>query len=304
MIFPNRKIRLQIQGAMPERALLRLRRAGIDVFNVKKMQKNALNLSVKRKDVEKVFAIYPNVCYNDNAYSPYSVKKLGEKGVAKLPEFVKNRAGFLLGGLLFAALTLYADGLVFGVEFVGTEVYAREAYQTLEEHGIKPFARYQAGQEDIICAQLLALDNVEFCSVKKSGFRVRVEMRLSDFQRTTPQTGVMRANRTGQLTDLTVLRGTPLKTVGEKITEGEMLVGDWISTQSGEQVRVQIIARARIACVYEAEIAAEDEASAFAEVYLALDLAENDEIGVCEIERVGEVYRVKITYTAVQTLNL
>jgi hypothetical protein len=69
-------------------------------------------------------------------------------------------------------------------------------------------------------------------------------------------------------------------------------------------VRVQIIARARIACVYEAEIAAEDEASAFAEVYLALDLAENDEIGVCEIERVGEVYRVKITYTAVQTLNL
>ena len=304
MLFGNFRQRLVIEGIMPERALLRLRREKIAVYNVKKRGKTQILLSVKRKDTEKVFAIYPNVCYNDNAYSPYQVKKLGEKGLAKLPEFVKTRAGFLLGGLLFAVLTLFADGLVLGVEFVGTEVYAREAYQTLEENGVKLFSRYQSGKEDIICARLLALDNVEFCSVKKSGFRVRVEMRLSDFQRMNPKTGIMRANRTGKLTDLTVLRGTPLKTVGETINAGDALVGDWFSTESGEQVRVQIIARARIACVYDAEILAEDEESAFATAYLALELTDQDEIDGFEIGRAGEGYTVKITYTAVQTLNL
>ena len=67
MIFANRKIRLKIQGNMPERALLRLRRAEIPLYEVKKSQKNAILVSVKRKDVQKVFAIYPNLCYNENA---------------------------------------------------------------------------------------------------------------------------------------------------------------------------------------------------------------------------------------------
>ena len=79
MLFGNFRQRLLIEGIMPERALLRLRREKIAVYNVKKRGKTQILLSVKRKDTQKVFAIYPNVCYNDNAYSPYSVKKLGEK---------------------------------------------------------------------------------------------------------------------------------------------------------------------------------------------------------------------------------
>lgn len=304
MLFGNFRQRLLIEGIMPERALLRLRREKIAVYNVKKTGKTQILLSVKRKDAEKVFAIYPNVCYNGTAYSPYVVKKLQTKGLGRLPEFIKTRSGFLLGALLFIALTLFADGFVFGVDFVGTQVYAREAYATLEKNGIKPFARYQTGREDVICAQLLALDNVEFCSVKKSGFRVRVEIRLASFERAKAQDGSMQAKHTGELIALTVLRGTALKKLGEKVTAGEELVGDWFSTETGEQVRVQIIARARIACVYEETLFAEDEESAFATAYLALGLSEHDEIVSREIERAGEAFRVKITYTATESLNL
>ena len=64
MLFPNLKDRLQIEGIMPERALLRLRRAQIPLYNVKKIAKNRILFRVKRKDVEKIFAIYPNICYN------------------------------------------------------------------------------------------------------------------------------------------------------------------------------------------------------------------------------------------------
>ena len=56
--------RMIIEGLMPERALLRLRRAQIPIYNLKKIKKNQILFTVKRKDVEKVFAIYPNLCYN------------------------------------------------------------------------------------------------------------------------------------------------------------------------------------------------------------------------------------------------
>ena len=113
--------RLLIEGIMPERALLRLKRAKIDLYRVKKIQKNQILLSVNRKDSEKVFAIYPNVCYNISVYSPFVVKKIGTSGPARYLEKAKERIGLLLGGLLFAVLLLFSDAFVFGVEFVGTD---------------------------------------------------------------------------------------------------------------------------------------------------------------------------------------
>ena len=106
MLFLNLKDRLQIEGIMPERALLRLKRAGIGIYNAKKVEKNKILLSVKRKDTEKVFAIYPNVCYNIGAYSPYTVTKMGAVGIGKLLETAKKRMGLLLGIPLYCGILL------------------------------------------------------------------------------------------------------------------------------------------------------------------------------------------------------
>ena len=307
MLFPHLKERLAIEGVMPERALLRLRRAGIDVFNVKKTEKNKILLSVKKKDSEKVFAIYPNVCYNRNGYSPYAVKSLGFVGVGKWFAFAKKRVGVVLGVLLFCAATVFADGFVFGVEFVGSSVYAREAYSALEEGGIKPFARYRKGKEDWICAKLLTLDDVEFCSVKKSGYRVRVEMRLASQSERDSQNGKMLAKHTGKIVAMTVLRGTALKQIGEDIRAGEALVGDWFSTETGEQVRVQLIARVRIACAYEETLQADSAEAAFAAAYLALNLQDGATITEKSVREKAEEkgsFHVKIIYTVTESMNL
>ncbi len=93
--------RFSVEGIMPERALLRLQRAGICVYNAQKIKKNQILFSVSAKDSEKVFAIYPNVCYNISAYSPFVVRKIGVEGIAKYVELFQKRVGFLLGGLLF-----------------------------------------------------------------------------------------------------------------------------------------------------------------------------------------------------------
>ena len=296
--------RIEIEGVMPERALLKLKRAGIALFDIKKPQKNRILFSVNKKDIEKVFAIYPRVCYNNNAYTPYTARSLGETGIGKLLSAVKKRVGLAFGFLLFCATALYFDGFTFGVSFEGSAVYKREAMQTLQSCGIKPFARYERGKEDLVCSKLLSLDGVEFCSVQKTGLWIRVEMRLNDDAESRLQSGDMRATRAGEILSITALRGTPLKKTGESVAVGETLVGGWFSTQSGEQVRVEPIARVSLKCVYEGEQEAEDEESAFARAYLALRLEEECTVLERAVERSENGFSVRIVYTAVESVNL
>lgn len=295
--------RILLTGMMPERALLKLRRAKIPLFHVEKLQKNQIVFHVMKKDVEKVFAIYPKVCYNKPDYRAYRVQSLGAVGFGKYVETLKRRVGLVLGGLLGLSVVLASQPLVLAVDFVGTSVYARETYQTLEEVGIKRFSPYKAGEEDSVCARLLALDGVEYCSVQKIGHRVVVETRLSPFPKTQTKTGVMRATRTGEIVSMTVLRGSPLKKVGETVQQGETLVGDWFSTEDGGQVRVEIIARVCIACTYTLDVEAEDEDSAFAKAYLAAGFTDKDEIKENSVERQGELYRVNFVYRTVDSMN-
>ena len=300
-IFSLRE-RMSIEGIMPERALLKLRRAGIDLFEVKKTQKNRLDFTVAQKDMQKVFAIYPNLCYNNVGSSPYTAKSLGAVGVAKHLAFAVKRIGLILGAFLFLGGTLVLDNFVFGVDFVGSAVYAREARMTLAGFGIKPFARYKRGNEDLICSKLLSLDGVEFCSVKKNGLRVRVEMRVGETGAYTLQAGDLTARHTGEIVAITALRGTALKAKGDKVTAGETLVGGWF-LKGEERVRVEAIARVRIACSYEAEYSVESKEQAFAEAYLSLGLSEDADVTAFQAQKSENGYLVKIEYIAVESIN-
>ena len=297
--------RIQIEGLMPERGLLRLRRAGIPLYHIQKTQKDCICLQVERKDLYKVFALYPKTMDTQTTHSPYRVKKLGSVGFAKAVDFFKNRVGFALGGLLFCIITLAADGFVFGVEFVGSQEYKRETMQALDENGITLFAPYKAGKEDLITAKLLSLDFVEFCSVQKVGNRLRVEIRTSPFSLDVRQQGAMKAKHAGEIIALTVLKGTAVKKIGDRIAVGETLVQNVLTTQEGEQVRVETIARVRISCVYEGEHeGAETKEQAFAEAYLALALGEKDEITHREITQTESGFHVKIIYLVTESINL
>ncbi len=290
--------RLEVVGLMPERALLRLKRENIPLYRIQKIDGKRIRLCVKRKDVKRVFSAYPQ-----GDATPYKIKSLGGVGGAKWIDFCKKRVGFCLGVILFCGTTACADDLVLGVDFVGSSVYAREALQILEEHGVKKYAFYKKGKEDEIAAKLTALKGVEFCSVKKVGTRVRVEIRLDPFSTETLYKDSMQAKHAGELLSLTVLRGEPLKKAGDIVSAGETLVGNWLYTKEGEQIRVEPIARARIACVYEAEYEGIDEETAFAQTYLALDLSKNDEILEKSFTWTETGILVKIRYLVIETVN-
>ena len=113
----------------------------------------------------------------------------------------------------------------------------------------------------------------------------------------------MVAKHSGTIRSITVLRGTALKKVGESVNAGDILVENAFEDERGGQVRVEIIARVRIACVWESEIHAESAEEAFAQGYLGLGLSEKDEIKKTEITQTETGYFARIEYEVIETLN-
>ena len=295
---------IQINGIMPERALLRLKRAGIPLYNAQRVAKTQIRLRVRRRDLRKIASIYPREGDMEKR-GAYTFSTIEGVGFAKIVDFCKNRTGFLLGIMAFCILTLAADSFVFGIEFVGTDVYAREVAQALNENGIRLFAPYKKGKEDMITAKLLTLDYVDFCSVAKRGGKIRVELRTSPFTAPLLSTGEMQAKHTGEILSITALRGTALKKAGESVCVGETLVADYFSLEGEGQVRVEPIARVKIACVYEGlHSTADSMQQAFAEAYLALQLTEKDEIVQTDITQIDDEFHVKINYVVIESMNL
>jgi hypothetical protein len=96
-----------------------------------------------------------------------------------------------------------------------------------------------------------------------------------------------------------------LKKAGESVCVGETLVADYFSLEGEGQVRVEPIARVKIACVYEGlHSTADSMQQAFAEAYLALQLTEKDEIVQTDITQIDDGFHVKINYVVIESMNL
>ena len=173
--------RILIEGMMPYRALNRLQREGICIKNAKKRKKNQIICVIDAKDCEKVFAIYPNVCYNNGKYTPYTVRLLPAFGWQRLWLAVKNRLGLFVGAALFVAMTVYSDRLILDVEVAGEAAYAESVTGILAKNGVKKWGRYPEEKTDWLTAEILRLDGVGFCSIKKVGSTLVVDVRSAPF---------------------------------------------------------------------------------------------------------------------------
>lgn len=288
------KEKILLEGVMPERALNRLARSGVAVERVKRIGKNQTVFLVDAKDGEKVFSIYPKA---SSAVAAYTVKSLGKTGFTAALERLKKRAGVLLGALLFLALTLYADTLVLKVEIRTDTPLKTEIARVLNENGVRELAPFSSKNADFISAQILALEGVSFCSLKKSGSVCIVEVRGSSFTNVEKRASRLIADRKGVLTSLTVLRGEKLVLEGAEVEAGTA-----IAKADGEENFV--VARACLSCVYESVLEETDEKRAFAESYLAVG-GEDERVRITKTEvkkEEGKTF-VKIEYEYVFSVN-
>ena len=297
------KVGLCLTGVCPERALSRMARSGITLFDVQKKDASTLHFFVKKADEKKVFALYPHVGYGQKNYA-YATRRLPSKGGLKVIEKLKNRLGILLGAIAFVAVTQAGEGYVWKVDLDAPKVYSAQIKEVLEKYGIKQYARYQKGKEDLICSALLSLDGVSYCSVKKSGAVLYVALKTNSFVVPEKEKDFL-AERQGRLQKLVVLRGTPLLKEGEEVTLQTRLVEGALYTAEGKREEVKIIAYAEIACVYAGTYECESEEEAFAKAYLEGALTEqNARVQAREIKRIGNNYQVTISYIWTQSQGM
>ena len=128
---------------------------------------------------------------------------------------------------------------------------------------------------------------------------------MNSFQKLRVERGEMRSAHTGEIVSLSVMRGTPLKKAGDSVQVGETIVGDYLiaGVEGEKRTTVDVIARVKIACEYQASVQAETAEEAFCMAYLSLDLSERGEIQEKSVVQAGDSFCVKLKYTEIQTIN-
>ena len=288
------KERILLDGVMPERAINRLVRSGVSVGRVKRLSKTQTVFLIDANDSEKVFSIYPKL---PTAASAYTAKSLGKVGLGARLERLRKRVGVFLGAFLFLGLTLYADTLILKVEIQTDTALKTEILQVLEENGVQEFTVFSGKNIDFISAQILSLEGVSFCSIKKTGSICIVEVRGSSFAQVEKRASVFTAERTGVLQSLVVLRGQRLVADGESVEKGTVLV-----KANGEEDFV--VARASLLCVYEAVFEETDEQRALAQGVLAVG-GEDERVRILarEVKQEEEKTVVRIEYEYLFSVN-
>lgn len=298
--------RYEITSLTVNRAVNKLARAGIEVFNVRKTGKTRIRLSIRAKDSEKFFAIFHGSCY--------TINKLKDRGLKRLAVWALCRVGVLVGIALFCLTVFLSGALVFKVEVVGSgSHYREEVCALLSRAGLSPFSPYSEER-----AQNARAGHSSICPPSVSArCRKRAASSSSAWKSTPKRPQKFPRARwkppfPGKILQLVCIRGTPLYKEGDTVEKGATLVAGYVDYGEGGTVRREVaaIAKAVLECEISYEYESKEESDkALADAYAAATL----EIGDAEIleksadvraENGAFVYEIHIRYAATFAVNM
>ncbi len=218
------KVGFKVTSLSTGRVPGKLARENIPVLLCREVQKNVLEVHIRAKDRKKAFAILRSSCYHIDDVKYY--------GPARARQLAPQLFGLLVGVLLFFAAVYTFESRVLTVEVTGSGAYyEREIRAILQEEGVGGFSPMPRDTA-VLTARVLALPRVEFCTFKRAGGILTVEVRVSE--NAQPIAGMpLIAPVSGTVIGLTVVRGTPLVSVGDSVREGDTVVD--VYTLAGEQ---------------------------------------------------------------------
>ncbi|MCH5147844.1 MAG: sporulation protein YqfD [Clostridiales bacterium] len=282
-----------------ESALSKLKRGQITVYNCKKEGAKFL-FFVSDKDIEKVFAIFAKPCYNIKV-----VKKSAKK---RAFDFMKLRAGLLLGAAAFIVLAALSDFYMLKIEVDGSGSYLEpEVRRIIQSEGAGEFKLYSSFNTARATGRILALPQVTFCNISKKGSVLTVDVQVDTEHSGALLNSSLISDRAGKVLRLVAICGTEAVKEGDSVEKGSTLIFPY--TLAGEE-KVDCIAAgyAEIECRATSQYFAETESEqSLKEAYASL-LLEDGEI----IEKThyvtptadGVIYVLNYTYLHKISINL
>ncbi|MGN1104479.1 MAG: sporulation protein YqfD [Candidatus Coproplasma sp.] len=295
----NNKVIFEVT-ATPETVLKKLAKAQIPAGLVK-AEGAKVRFGVNSEYIQKVFAIFKHPCYNT------VIRRKSAK--MRLTQFLKNRLGLVVGGVAFIALCLLSQSFVLKVQVTGNAAYLTEQVLSVaEECGVKKYTTCPDLDKPLLTSRITSFENVEFCSVTRKGWALIIDVHVQPQSGQSVNPSPLKAQRAGVIKSLTVLSGTPLKSVGDEVKQGEVIIGNYEVLADGSQRDclpagyAEIEVESSITLFYE-ETSAENERYALASTALYADVVTAKSLKITPCDG-GFYYKVDFTYLYTQAWNI
>ena len=282
-----------------EAALSKLKKGKITVYNCKKDGAKFL-FSVSDKDMEKVFAIFAKPCYNIEVVRK-SVKK-------RAFDFMKLRAGLLVGAVAFTALAGLSDFYMLKIEVGGSGSYLEpEVRRIVLSEGAGEFKPYSAFNSAGATGRILALPQVTFCNISKNGSVLKVDVQVDTEHGATSSNSPLVSDRTGKVIRLVAICGTEAVKEGDTVEKGSTLIFPY--TLAGEEtVDCIAVGYAEIECAGTSQYFAGSESEqSLKDAYASLLLEDGEIIEksyTVKPTAEGVIYVLNYTYLHKISINL
>lgn len=209
-----------------ETALKKLKKGKITVYNCKKEGANFI-FSVKDKQLKKVFAIFTNPCYNVTVISDSKKQRVIRTAV--------SRAGLVVGAALFIALAVISNSFIFKISVSGSGSYlAAEVRRIVYEAGAREYALYSGFDAPLATGKILALPQVTFCSIRKRGSVLVVDVQVDEENSLSVARTPLTADIDGVVKNIVAICGTAKVAAGDSVKSGDTLIS--ADTLAGDRV--------------------------------------------------------------------
>lgn len=286
--------------ATMETALKKLSKANIAVYKLKK-RSSRVQFGVRQEYVEKVFAIFSHPCYNTVI--------IKNSGVTRLKLFLQKRFGLIAGAVVFIAAAVISGNTVLKIKIVGNGGYLeRQIISIASECGAREWSFCRNLDAPLMQSKIMALPDVNFCSVKRDGAYLLIDVRTEEEHTSKADCKPLTANVSGEVYRLVAICGTPERKEGDGVSVGEVLIGAYELSADGERIPclavgfAEIKAKAEISLFYgeESEQNAQSALKAAA-LYSDTVLERSYTVSPCEG---GVKYEVSFTYLKRVAVNM
>ena len=235
----------------PETALKKLTKANIAVYKLKK-HGSTLTFGVLQEYTEKVFAIFSHPCYN------ITIKRNSPK--ARAAAFIKRRFGLVVGAVVFTAAAIASGNVVMRIKVTGNGAYLGGQIMSIaRECGAREWTTCRKMDAPLLQAKILALPDVNFCSVQREGAYLIIDVRTEEEHTSKVNYTPLKSSVSGEVYRIVAICGTAEKVQGDKVSAGDVLIGAYELNENGESTSclavgfAEITAQASLSLYYDKE---------------------------------------------------
>ena len=233
-------VEVSVSGPFLNLFLTRLYRMHISVSNIKYIDESNLTFVTPKENVKKII----------KNFKDYKIKIKSEKGLFRIKPLILNNKIFLIA--LFLGIIVFGilQNIIVEVDVIHADKMIRELVtEELEEYGIKRLTfkkNYKTLQK--IKNKILDKypDKLEWIEIENIGmtYQVRIEQRIITKIKKDDSFCNIVAQKSGIITKIISKKGMNLKSVGDYVNKGDIIIAGDIS--ANEEVKQSVCAKGEV----------------------------------------------------------